>query len=322
MTLIEALSRYLLHLQSRDLSTSHTGTVDYRVKRFINTSAHTSIASVTQTDIRSFITSLKSDGSADATLAGFTSTLKTFFNWCVKQGIITESPAAGLKKYDYDPVHFRAAPTSSVEALAAAVILFANHRNRPRDLRDALFISMVIDSGSRLGELHSLRKKDLQSALQSGVPTQSERISYQIIGKGKTGGLPVLFFEETAQLASRWLDERPWQDAPFVFISLDTGKRLRKASLGRSFERICKFVDVPTIRAHSIRKRNVTDVIRQSGDLTIGQKYAGHKSPETTMRHYNDLQNEDVINAAATLANQRRPANKFHQGMEKLFKQS
>lgn len=314
MKLQDAVAKYVEHLEGRNLSDRHVETVVSRLNRFVLPSKEfpadrreRDVSTIGRDELREHFRRLKAGGRSDGTMAGYTSTHKAFWNYLKRKRLITKKPSRKLKKYSYDPVHHRSAPAENVQKVIASLSDFVNHRNQnPRDVRDALAVSLVVDCGGRLGEVRTLLRRDLEVALAQGRVTGNGRIVYSIVGHGKTGASALRFFSETADLAHLWLKVDPWPNATYVFVNTRTGELLHRTRFTQAFERVCQFAGVPIFRSHALRKRNVTDILRLTGDLKTGQLYANHKSPEVTTRHYDDIYKEDVDDAAAKLASQRR----------------
>lgn len=320
MLMDDAIGTYLDYLENRALSTAHIVTVKGRLGRLAARYPGVLLADLESKHINVHFREMKDQGLSEGTRAGNASTVKAFLNFCVKQGFLPYSPAAQLPKLRYKPVHRRAAPADAVSALVPAVSEYAAHRQfRPVDVKDALVVSFSLDCGARLGEIHSLRWVDVRHALAAGHQTRSGRIAYTVIGYGKTGASSLRFFSETAELFRLWEGMNPWK-SPFVFASLLTGELVRPASLGRSFERICRFAGIPVVRAHALRKKNVRDIIKNSGDWKMGQMFAGHENLSVTMTHYNDVLTDELDDAAADLAELRRGGVQSHLLAAELFK--
>lgn len=310
MKLNHALQTYLESLAARHLSQAHTSTVRSRLRRFSATWGHCNLDIITGDDIDAHFDDLEASGLAHGTLAGYKSTHRAFWNWCLQHQIIDDNPANVLltknRAYDYRPVHSRAAPAADFQAVINALPAFAAHRdNNPRDVRDAALISLAIDCAKRRKELWNLRRRDIERALARGQAVAGGRMVYHATSHGKTGQVTVVFFEETAVLLRRWLKLMP-AAANWLWINLRTGERLRADVLAIAFIRLCKFADVPTFRFHAVRKRSVTDIIRSTGDWKVGQLLAGHRDQRTTQLHYNEVDQLRVDEMAARLADIRR----------------
>ena len=313
-TLTQALEEYLLYLKKEGSSATHIRTVHSRLRQFIEPNDEfptdnrmRSVDSVTALDLHQHLFELQGGGRSDGTMAGYVGSMRAFWAWLVRDKEVKESPAENLRRYSYLPKKRRAAPSKSVDKLYAALRPFVAHRNyNPRDVRDALVVSLSLDSGSRIGEVHSLRSRDMEEALARGEIAENSRTCYTVIGRGKTGSKAVTFFNESAELYALWQRVNPFPNAEFVFTSVHTGRLLRPESMTRCFEGICEFAGIPVVRSHAIRKRNASDLQRAFGDPELTRLYLGHSSITVTMNHYNDVDQERVMEAAAELASSRR----------------
>lgn len=308
LLLATAYQQYLEHLQERQCSSAHLETIGWRLGRYVKQYPNKSLATVTALDLAVHFRELKEKGLAEATLAGHTRVHKAFWGWCKANGLIKKNPSKKLKNYSFKPKHRHAASPEAVKRVIAVLPQFARHRGlNQRDVRDALVMSLSLDCGGRLGEMWSLIRRDVQLALSQPQKTSSGLNVYHVTGWGKTGESELRFFEHTADLFRLWFEISPQVPATApVFINIKTGERLRVSSLGRTFERVCRYAKVPPFRSHAVRKRNISDMIRLSGSPNVGQRYANHADVATTMAHYDVVMAGEVDSFAATLANNRR----------------
>lgn len=317
MLLAEALKLYLEELKERQSSQSHLRTVAWRLGQFIKPRADQPLASVTRAQIAAHFTELRETRS-DGTMAGFTSSHRSFWRWLEAEGHTAENLGEKLRSFSYEPTVRDAAPLDDIQAVLAALWPFVAHRGqRPRDVRDALLVSLSIDSGARLGAMRRIRRSKVDQALRSARATRAGPVYDLLVVRDKTGTSHLRFFNDTAELFRIWLPLLP-PAGDFVFVSLTTGQLLRADSLSRGFERICRFAGVPVFRSHAVRKRNVTDILEQA-DPETAQRYAGHRDLETTLRHYKQKKQGQVDEAAASLSAQRRRRAHFDNEMANLF---
>lgn len=138
-----------------------------------------------------------------STVAGYSSVMKSFFNWCARRNYCSVSPAADLirKKPRKDLSENRAVPPDELRRM----IEYA----RVTSARNYAILLLLADSGCRVGALCSLTWKNLH--LDSFYADAVEK-----------GGVPgrLLFGEETAAALATWKKE--WEqsyaaDYPFVF---------------------------------------------------------------------------------------------------------
>ena len=306
----EAVGSYLTALEKRSSSGSHLSTVRYRLGRLAREREDVPLRSLTEEQIHEHFMALRESGLSSGTLAGHKRTFLAFWRWCSTRRWCSAKPAAVLRSrahsYSFRPVRSRAAGVDDFALVVGHLAAFAAHREwKPRDVRDALLVSLAVDSGCRRGELWNLRRSAVEAALDRPQLVAGGRHIYHAESEGKTGAVVIRFFEESADLLRRWLKVMP-RESGFVFVSLRTRKRLRADALHLGLLRICEFAGARPFRFHAIRKRVVTDIIAATGDAKIGQLLAGHASVRTTQEYYNDVAEVAVDSAAASLANRLR----------------
>lgn len=301
-----ALDLYLDDLRERQCSQVHVRSVAWRVGCFVKGREERPLSSITRAELSAFFVELK-ETRADGTMAGLTGSHRAFWKFCLYQGWIDVNPADRLRSYQYTPQVRRAARPDDVATVAGRLFDFVEHRGRRhRDIRDGLFVSLSLDCGGRRNSMLKLRKPWVLDALGKPRVAENGRLYYEITARrDKTGSSQLIFFEETAELFEMWLPLVPPAARDLIFVNLNTGALLKPDSVSKAFARICGFAGVPVFRSHAVRKRNGSD-IRFSQDPVTAQHYLNHKSLETTLRHYTDVGEDDVGNAAANLASRRR----------------
>lgn len=312
MKLDDAVLKYVKCLEKKGNTLVSLQTVRGRLGKFPH--QELDLTEIAPQHISAHFKDLDARGLASATRAGYKSTHRAFWSWCLKNGLIKSNPSDILltngHRYSYEPVHSMPAPATDFQIVLNSLNAFADHRNgNARDIRDAAIVSLAIDCAKRRGEMWNLRRKDIEIALRLGERTRDGAAVYRTKSHGKTGPQNVVFFEETAVLLGRWLAVMP-PKALYLFVNLRTGQRLHQDSMGSAFKRICEFVGVPAFRFQATRKRDVTDIIVATGDSKVGQMLAGHKDARTTQIHYNVVEQSRVEGLAAALSNQRRNQQK------------
>jgi integrase/recombinase XerC len=193
-------------------------------------------------------------------------TIRTFFNWCVKTGLIDQSPAAGLRcvRQPQSVPRAKAMPDEHYRQLVDYA------QRRPRYLALVLFLG---DTGCRIGGAAGLRWSEINFAERRAIVTEK-------------GGepRPVWFGRECAYALSRWRLEHTLRDGDYVFQR--HGRRMLNDSLGQLFEKLCRRAGIGAYGPHSLRHRKG----HQFADAHVAPSLAavalGHGSPVTTLTYY------------------------------------
>lgn len=311
MKLEDAYRAYVARQRAAQVTDSTLENIEDCVGKFVENCGDIDLEEVAETAVDAWFVYRRDErGNAHGTLAKHKTAIRSFFNWCLAQNWLTGNPADVLLKnehaYSYKPVHSRPAPREDVDTLAAALPAFAARRDHHfNDVRDALLVSLAIDCGNRRGEIGRVRRKDLERSLANGRLLATGRTVYRLAAMGKTGEATVQFYDETAVFARLLLRLLP-EGAAYIFVNGRTGKLLHEDSLRDAFKRACKFAGVPRFAFQATRKRTVRDAIVLTGDQKAGQLIAGHKDIRTTQIHYNDMDQDDVDEVGAIVANARR----------------
>jgi len=306
MLLKTAVAKYLAHLTKRDLSPSHIKTVKWRLAHFTKRHPRQNVDDITKNDIAAYFKRLELERPA-ASCAGFRATQAAFWKHAKRKKWCHKNPIKGRKTYSYQSANPQPIPPEDLTAVANSLMAYALQEPiAPRNFRDALAVSLSLDSGKRRAEICNIRRRAMQNAMGNGQKMSNGRIIYLVRSWGKTGEVIVPFFEETRLLFQLWEANRPRSRVDYVFISTRGGGKLRPNTLGRAWRTVCEFANVRPFTSKQIRAQNITTMIRNEGDAALAQKYIGHADLQTTLRHYNTITRDDINEAAARLAAIRR----------------
>ena len=195
------------------------------------------------------------------------SALRSFFDWMVKNELISANPARGVlnpklgqhlpKNIDIDEINQ----------------LLDIEYSDPLSVRDRAMLEVMYGSGLRLSELVSLNCRELNL-------TEGE---VRVTGKGnKERKLPL--GRESIKWIEQWLtmrnDLKPQDDA--VFIS-KLGKRISPRNVEKRFAQWGIKQGLSShIHPHKLRHSFATHMLESSGDLRTVQELLGHADLSTT----------------------------------------
>jgi integrase len=256
----------------------------------------TPLAEIAAQDVNRWLRGLEATRSP-VTVAGHRQAVKTFFNWCVEEGLIERSPAAHLRVGRVAP-DVVAIPD---ERDVAAVTAVAHRWSRSAEFveRRAAFVWLYcLESGCRRGGLLALRRHQFRAPREivrgSGV--------YTFDSREKTGRVVHQVTTLSIEAARRMLSLRPASESGALLVGSRSPFRALSASgVAKDFINICAEAEVRAILSHALRHR-IGDVLTREYSPKIAAKKLNHRGIETTMLWYHRADESDVAVATAAMA--------------------
>ena len=225
-------------------------------------------------DFRSFLAARRNSGVESRTLARQLSSIRSFFRYLERRGILTNpalSALAGPKLPHSVPKPLStAAARRTVDADGLST---GNDREQWVDARDAAVLTLLYACGLRISEALDLNLLD--------APRNSNAMT--IRGKGgKTRMVPVL--PVVCEAMERYLELCPFAlkpDGP-LFVGV-RGGRLNARNIQLLMQRLRGAFGLPdTATPHALRHSFATHLLSNGADLRSIQELLGHSSLSTT----------------------------------------
>lgn len=250
---------------------------------------------MTKADIQQLVLAIRAirkkngDGLSERTILDHLTAIKSFWKWF--KGLEDETPPE-VKWIKTNPnrsskkLPDELPNTEDVEKLV----------NAATNARDKALISVLFDSGCRIGELLTLRIKNLNFDEYGGV----------LLVTGKTGQRRVRIIHSVQRLQT-WLEQNPFKDQPdaIVFCSLSNkgrGKQLKYEAVSRIFKKIKERAHVTKkVNPHAFRHARATLLAQHLTDSQLKQ-YFGWQADSKMAAVYIHLSGKDLDPALARLA--------------------
>lgn len=272
----ESFLRYLEVVKKSSPHTVRNYSMDLeRFYEFIGTSCAT-LAAVTKKNIRAYLAELNADAKKRRTVRRRISSLRSFFAYLEKEGILSSSPLEGVESPKLDKTLPVSMNYAQVERLLAQPDISSY-----LGLRDRAIMELFYSSGLRISELASLDRSQIDAS--SGV--------LRVLGKGKKERIvPVTktaldWINRYLEHPERYLDGEDHQaekDPRAVFLN-KWGERLTTRSIDRNFKEYLRGSGlVERITPHTIRHTIATHWLENGMDLKTIQMLLGHSSLATT----------------------------------------
>ncbi|MGR6760896.1 tyrosine-type recombinase/integrase [Paenibacillus sp. T2-29] len=205
--------------------------------------------------------------------------LRTFFNYCIREGELSTNPLASVKKRKTE----NRAVAVEVDVLNA--LLAAPNQSTFVGLRDYTLILLTLDTGIRPSEGTKLIPQDFNASLREiYVPAK--------VAKGRVARtLPIS--ETTTKALRKLISVRApeWGDDVPIFCSYE-GRPLNRHTWGDRMEIYCKKIGTH-IRPYDLRHVFALEFLRNGANAFAAQRALGHATMEMT-RRYVALVNDDL----------------------------
>lgn len=226
-------------------------------------------------DLRAWLAHQAADGKTRTTLARRGASVRAFFAWAQRVGIVEHNPAIRLASarasvtlphvLDVDQAS-RLLDTAHLRARGGEAI----------DIRDWAMAELLYATGIRVGELAGINVGDVDL---------NER-TVRVLGKGNKER--VVPFGVPAQRAlAAWLEHGRATfavDAAALFVG-HRGSRVDQRQVREVIHSLAAGAGVPDIAPHALRHSAATHLLEGGSDLRSVQEVLGHASLATTQRY-------------------------------------
>ncbi|MGH9480581.1 MAG: tyrosine recombinase XerC [Terriglobales bacterium] len=278
MTLDEAIARFLRHhLQGERRASPHTvRNYGADLRQFATfCGPRQAPATIEITRIRQFLAQLYEQGCGKATVARHLSTLRAFFRYCVREGVVAENPARLLASPKLGR-HLPAIPsTEQVNRLLDQ----PRAQPAPYPEREQAMLELLYGCGLRVSELTGLDLGDVD--FTEGT--------VRVLGKGQRERV-VPFGRKAAAALEAYLAQRHEvpprpPNNPALFLNF-RGRRLTPRSVARVVKAAARAFGLPLdLHPHSLRHAFASHLLSEGADLRAIQEMLGHQSLATTQRY-------------------------------------
>ncbi|MBG9979834.1 site-specific tyrosine recombinase XerD [Facklamia sp. DSM 111018] len=273
--IVEGFERYLLIDQGKSTNTVASYRLDIRkFLKFIHEKKIVDIQEVDYHFIQAYLADLKKQAYASSSTSRMLSTLRQFFLFLLKEGLIEQNPMQLIQgpKQEKNLPH-------SLTMEQVDQILNAPDLTSLIGIRDRAILEVMYATGLRVSELTQLKIADLH--LDLGF--------IQTIGKGNKERIIPLGDEAVFWIKEYLQDVRPVFAAkktaiqtPILFLT-ERGKFFTRQGIWKNLK---KYVQVAglnqSVSPHMLRHSFATHLLENGADLRMVQELLGHSDISTT----------------------------------------
>ncbi|WP_432799486.1 tyrosine recombinase XerC [Poriferisphaera sp. WC338] len=229
--------------------------------------------------IRGFLSHLDNFGYSPATTARKIATLRSFYKWELKRGMVESNPMMLIRTPKQTKRLPKAISVDQVEKLLAA----PDNRDT-LGARDRAILETLYSTGVRVSELVDLNRNDLDYASQT-LHVRGKGKKERIVPLGSHAMAAIRHYLTLLEPDPRFSHLRQQSmvetDVP-LFVNKNGG-RLSSRSVRRKLDKYLKECGLDsTISPHTLRHSFATHLLDNGADLRSVQELLGHQSLSTT----------------------------------------
>ncbi len=268
---IDAFVEYLENIKRASKNTIASYKRDLlKLTHFLTENDCRSWEQVTGTNLNSYILMIEKQGLSSATVSRNIASIKAFFLFLLKQGVITEDPSESLKP---PKIEKKTPVILSVEEVN--LLLEQPAGSSPKDIRDKAMLELLYATGIRVSELIALKTQDINLSMNyihCHDSNDKERV--------------IPFTNETKAALDNYLSNARQalcqENQEYLFTNCQGTPMTRQG-----FWKIIKYYSSKAgikkdITPHTIRHSFAMHLVNNGADLKSVQEMLGHSDISTT----------------------------------------
>lgn len=231
-------------------------------------------AAVSYVTVRSFLAALVAKDLAKRSVARKLSTLRTFYRYLMKEGLVDTNPTLSVRSPKLDK------PLPKFLYIDQAVRLLEQpDAATPLGQRDRAMFELLYASGARVGELVALDAQSVRTEMGMVLlHGKGGKERWVPIGEHAVEALLVYLENGRGTLLARSGEPKE----PALFLNRD-GTRLSDRSVRRTLTKyISRMAEINRISPHTLRHSFATHLLEAGADLRSVQELLGHAHLSTT----------------------------------------
>ncbi|OGV90946.1 hypothetical protein A3A66_03460 [Microgenomates group bacterium RIFCSPLOWO2_01_FULL_46_13] len=220
---------------------------------------------VTTEDIEQFKIHLKNQNYTAKSISRKVNSIKSLFRFLKKQGLVSDNPATLVSHPKYEITPPRALSKMEYRALRDAC---------RDDLRLSAIIELLLQTGTRIGELANLTIEDVDTAHKTITVKAYESHPERIIPMNQAA----------VKALSAYLKVRPKVRETTLFVT-KTGKPFLVRNIRTAIDRYYKLAGIANAKVNDLRHTFIIQQLSAGVPLTYLSKIVGHKRISTTEKY-------------------------------------
>ena len=273
----QEISKFILYLHD-EKKTSENTEVSYqrdlrKLMQFLEQQNIDRSEVVTETTLNTYVLIMEKQGLSAATVSRSIESMKAFYGYLVKSGIISVNPAESLKS---PKVEKKMPDVLSVQEMAA--LLEAPDDRTPKGIRDRAMLELLYATGIRVTELISLKMADVNLNMEYIVCRDRDKERIIPFGRASKKAMELYLNKARQDLLGN-------ETSDILFPNC-SGTDMSRQGFWKLIKQYAKKAGIQMeITPHTLRHSFAVHLVDNGADLRVVQEMLGHSDISTTMMY-------------------------------------
>ena len=273
---IDAFILYLHNMKKTSENTEMSYRRDlFKVQVFMENRGISNVDDITKADLDAYVKSMEDAKFAAATISRNIASLKAFYHYLVKEGVVTDNIAEELKA----PKIEKKIP--EILTMDEVIRLLNQPKgDSPKEIRDKAMLELLYATGIRVSELISLKVSDVN--LKMGYILCRDLNKERIIPFGREAKNALIKYLDKTR------EEMLGSNDSDVLFSNCSGQAMSRQGFWKLIKYYAKKADIKSeITPHTLRHSFAAHLVGNGADLRSVQEMLGHSDISTTQIYAN-----------------------------------
>lgn len=275
--MLEYIQMFVEHLYEREYFSRNT-ILSYErdlksFAAFMQNMGISDLKKVNTTNAMSFIFWLQDEGKSNSTISRNTASLRTFFKYMIKWGIVKDNPCL-----DIEVPKVEKRPPKIMTAEEVEILLGQPCENDEKGLRDRAMLELLYATGIRVSELINIEISDIDLAIQAVKCRTGTKMRIIPIGSKAVYALDIYINSVRKKMI-----KNPREKKLFVNCS---GLPMSRQGFWKIIKEYAKKAEISSdITPHILRHSFAVHLIENGADIQVVSEMLGHSDISTTQMY-------------------------------------
>ncbi len=239
-----------------------------KLTTFLGIDQGKSFSDVNATDLSAYVMDLEQQGLSQATISRNISSMKSFFMYLFRQGVVADDYTDQLK-----PPKLEKKVPDTLSVAEVNLLLEQPQRSTPKEVRDKAMLELLYATGMRVSELISLKLSDVNLPLGYILCRDTNKERVIPIENAAKNALSVYINTVRAGICG---------DSEYLFVNMK-GQPMSRQGFWKLIKSYAKKAGIDKdITPHMIRHSFASHLVSNGADLKAVQEMLGHSDISTT----------------------------------------